>query len=195
MLQLLRISAFCLLLTAAVAPSSGRSRNPARQPAAWNVEIRYRIFAFRSERIRQYREMLAAFELAGFERDPDEDVSPDEPDNPRATRMRGTVPARGVPKLLAQRHVQALLISPRGAKMPAKGSRVRVEMTLSSGFAPGSQRDLHEQTARGLAKAARFVEAVGYDHRGFTRLLGSVPVDNLKGLLDGTPRKARGKRV
>jgi hypothetical protein len=172
---------FCLatlLLTTAVLAAP-----PAPpQPAEWDAQIRYQIFAFRGERIKQYRDLLAAFKAAGFERDPSEAVPDDEADNPRSTQMRGTLPARGVSRILAEKSVRALLLSPKGAKLPAKGSRVRADLTIASGYSPEAQRTLHRQTAEALTKGAGFVEAVGYDHRGFSRLLGSAPVENLERL-------------
>lgn len=184
--HLLRACGLCLLLvlTASAAPPEP----PA--PAAWNVQIRYRIVAFGSERVRQYRDMLAVFKAAGFQRDADEEVPDNEAENPRTTRMRGTVPARGVQALLKERHVRSLLLSPRSAKLPEKGTRVRVDLILPAGYLPAAQRDLARQTAEVLAKGAGFVEAVGYDQRGFTRLLGSVPVENLERLLEGPAQVA-----
>jgi hypothetical protein len=152
-------------------------------PAAWNVQIRYQIFAFRNERLRQYAEMTAALKAAGFERDPDDVIADDEPENPKATRMSGTVPNKGVARLLAQRHIRSLLLYPKGSKLPAKGTRVRVDVLLSSGFSPVTQKLLFTQTAAVLAKGAGFIAGFGYDHRGHTRLVGSVPVENLEKLL------------
>jgi hypothetical protein len=148
-------------------------------PAVWDVQLRYRISAFGSERVKQYREMLAAFKAAGFVRDAADTGDEDEPDAPRVMRMRGTVPASGVARLAGQRYVRALLLSPKGATMPAKGERVRVDLELPSGYLPQAQRDRHRQTAAVLTRLAGFIEGVGYDHRGYTRLLGSVPVENV----------------
>ena len=36
-------------------------------PAAWNIDLRYQIIAFRTERLRQYAEMAAVLKAAGFE--------------------------------------------------------------------------------------------------------------------------------
>src|SRR5262245_51460572 len=69
-------------------------------PETYTALVRYEIFAYRSERVRQYQEMLKALEDAGFKRDPDEVVADDEPDNPKATRMQGTLPSKNVDRLL-----------------------------------------------------------------------------------------------
>src|SRR4051794_16746549 len=153
-------------------------------PDTYNVLIRYQIIAFRNERLRQYAEMTRALGAAGFVRDPDEDVADDEPDNPKATRMRGTVPAKGVARLLLQRHVRTLVLYPADTKLPAKATPVRVDVRLASGYAPDIQRQLARQTTSVLTRDAGFVEAVGYDRLGDTRLVGSVPVENLDKLLE-----------
>jgi hypothetical protein len=157
-------------------------------PDAWNVLIRYQIQAFRTERLRQYADMMRAFKDLGFVRDPDEVVEPDEPDNPKATRMRGTVPAKNLERLLSQRAVRSLLVYPRGTKLPEKEARARVEMRLASGYLPETQQKLARRTAEVLAKDAGFVEAVGYDHRGHTRLVGSVPGEHLHKLVEDVRR-------
>jgi hypothetical protein len=104
------------------------------EPASYHVRIRYQIFAFRTERIRQYREMVGAFKKAGFERDSDEEIDADEAENQNSTRMRGVVPSKGLNRLVQQRHVRSVLAYPKDAKLPEKGSRVRVEMRLVSGY-------------------------------------------------------------
>jgi hypothetical protein len=153
-------------------------------PDVWNVALRYQIFAFSTERLRQYNEMFAALKAAGFERDPDEPVREDEPDDPNATRMRGTLPDKGIPRVLGERHVRSLLLYPKGSTLPEKGNRVRVDILLASGYTPEMQKRLRNQTAAALAKGAGFVAGVGYDRRGDTRLVGSVPVENLPLLLE-----------
>jgi hypothetical protein len=157
-------------------------------PETYNVQLRYQIAAFRTERLRQYHEMLKAFHEAGFVRDPDEVIAEDEPDNPKATRMSGTIAAKNVDQLLRERHVRSLLLYPKGTKLPEKDTRVRVDLRLSSGYLPEVQRQLARQTAEVLTKDAGFVEAVGYDGQGATRLVGSVPASQLEKLLEDVPR-------
>lgn len=158
------------------------------EPDVWNALIRYDIFAYRTERLRQYAEMAKALAAAGFERDPDEEVAPDEPEDPKATRLTGTLPARGVRPLLGQRHIRTLILSPKGAKLPAKGERVRVDVRLSSGYLANVQRQLADQTAAVLTKDAGFVEAIGYPRAGDTRLVGTIPVEHLEKLLEDVRR-------
>src|SRR5262245_9157577 len=105
-------------------------------PDTYNVQLRYQIAAFRTEPLRQYHEMLKAFQDAGFVRDPDEVIADDEPDNPKATQMQGTIPAKKVDQLLKQRHIRSLLLYPKGTKLPEKDARVRVDLRLSKGYLP-----------------------------------------------------------
>jgi hypothetical protein len=145
------------------------------------VQVRYRIAAFRTDRLRQYAEMMRVFRSAGFRRTRAEEAD-EEPDNPERTQMSGTVPAAGVPRLLAERHVESLLLVPHKAKLPAAKAPVRVDLLLASGLLPEQQRLLARQTARVL-QGVGFQEAIGYDNRGHTRLLGRFPAGNLKALL------------
>lgn len=153
-------------------------------PTDWNVLLRYQIFAFRTERLKQYSEMLKGLKDVGFTRDPDEIIPDDEPDNEKYTRMQGTIPAGNVARLQEQKHVRSLLLYPKSTKLPAKGARVRVEMQLSSGYLPEVQRKLARQTAEALTRDAGFVEAVAYDHQKDTRLVGSVPVEQLDKIVE-----------
>src|SRR6185437_823811 len=94
---------------------------------------------------------------------------------------------KGVPRLQQQRHIRAILLYPKGTRLE-KGKRVRVDLVLASGYIPETQKLLAAQTAAVLTKGAGFVEAVGYDRRGDTRLLGSVPVADLGKLLEDVRR-------
>ncbi len=164
-------------------------------PDTYNVLLRYQIAAFRTERLRQYHEMLKAFRDAGFVRDPDEVVGEDEPDNPKATRMQGTIPAKNVEQLLRERHVRSLLLYPKGTKLPEKDARVRVDLRLAAGHLPETQRELARQTADVLTKDAGFVEAVGYDNQHSSRLVGSVPASQLEKLVEDVRRLPAAKEL
>src|SRR5439155_1572166 len=77
-----------------------------------------------------------------------------------------------------------VLLMPKGAELPEKDKRVRVEISFDTNYLPATQRDLARQAAAVLTKSAGFVEAVGYDNRGHSRLVGSVPAESLDKLLD-----------
>src|SRR5262249_45001795 len=149
----------------------------------YDVEISYRINAFRNERLLQYDEMMRFLKKAGFQRDPEEVVPETEPEDVSRTRLRGTIPAGQARKLLNERHIHSILLWPHGVKPPEdKTQLVRVEIELFSGLAPEGQRRLHEQTFEVLA-GLQFRGAVGYDHRGYTRLIGSMPYNRVETLL------------
>jgi hypothetical protein len=163
-------------------------------PDTFDVTIRYRIDAFRTERVAQYFEMMRYLQAHGFRRDPNEEVPEDEAENPAANTLHGSVPARRVPDLLAERHVKTMLLLPQGTALPEdKAELVRVDMRLSSGYPPDAQRELHGQTS-GVLASIQFREAVGYDHHGFTRLLGAIPSDRVPNLLNDLRKLPAGAR-
>lgn len=153
-------------------------------PATYDVAIRYRIDAFQNERVAQFNAMMKELADRGFRRDPNDEPVYDEPANPKADRLRGTVPAANARSLLLEPHVHALLLLPAGAKLPDDANQpVRVTLDLIGGLPPDRQRLLHGQTAEALG-SLKFAEAVGYDDRGNTRLVGSVPSGQVEALLN-----------
>jgi hypothetical protein len=184
---LLALVGFC----AVIAPAAPPAPPP---PETYDVQIRYSIVAFRNERLKQYGEMTAYLKSVGFVRDPDEDVPENEPEDPKATRMRGTIPAAKARLLLSQRHIKSVLLLPKGAKLPEdKNQPVRVHLQLASGFIEGKQRILSEQTLEVLT-ALNFRNGYGYDHQGFTRLVGSIPVGQLDALLSDLRKLPQGEK-
>jgi hypothetical protein len=168
-----------LTFTAASAHAQPAAPPP---PPTYDVQIRYDIVARRNERVAQYLEMMRDLKRAGFVRDPDEFFEENEPENPRANRMRGTVPPDGVPQLLKQRHVRTIRLAPAGSKLPGADELVRVQIDLTAGLPADRQRALN-QDARLVLTALGFREATGYDTRQNTRLVGLVPAKNLDALL------------
>lgn len=150
-------------------------------PAEYDVRIRYQIEAFRNERLEQFRPMMKYLESVGFKK-LDEGIE-DEAENPRVTRMKGTVPAAGARKLVAPRQVRTVLLIPKGTTLPAEAEPVRVQIELTSSLPPDRQRILAAQVREVLATMG-FREAVGYDNRGQTRLVGMIPVKALEGLVE-----------
>ena len=83
---------------------------------------------------------------------------------------------------------------PHGAKPPEdKTQLVRVELELMNGLNPEDQRRLSEQTFEVLA-GLQFRGAVGYDPRGYTRLVGSLPYNRLETLLTDPRLQPAGAR-
>lgn len=149
-------------------------------PASYDAEIRFRIRAARNERVRQYLLMTQILDSAGFKRIPGED---DEALNPDAERLRGTLSATGLATVLKEPHVRTVLLIPTGYQIPnGADARVTVQIQLVSGLTAQRQQLLHRQARDQLAKLG-FVEKVGYDHRGSTRLFGTLPADQLPTLL------------
>ena len=179
------------MLLCAVTALSGPGDAPAAPPPpdAYDVQIRYHINAYRNEHIAQYFEMLRYFKDAGFVRDPDDVPQEDEPEDSRYDRMIGTIPADKARLLLGERHVEVVQLLPKGVKPPADANApVRVDVQLASGFPPDRQRLLPGQVKAAIADL-KFQEAVGYDRRGFTRLLGTVPAGQLDALLSDVRKR------
>ncbi|HEY7311262.1 MAG TPA: hypothetical protein VH643_18010 [Gemmataceae bacterium] len=178
----------CHLVRAAAPPA------PA-PPKTYDVQISYRINAFRNQRLMQYYEMMRFLKKAGFQRDPEEEVPETEPEDATRTRMRGTIPARQARELLNERHIRSILLWPHGVKPPEdKSQAVRIEIELASSFSTEGQRLLSEQTFEVLA-GIQFRGAVGYDHRGYTRLIGSLPYNRVETLLTDLRQQPAGEKM
>jgi hypothetical protein len=162
-------------------------------PATYDVTVRYRIVAFQNERVAQFNAMMKELAARGFQRDPNEEPAIDEAADARATRLHGTVSATQVRSLLLERHVRALLLVPAGEKLPEDANQpVRVNIELAAGLPPERQRLLHAQTVEALGPL-KFSEAVAYDHRGFTRIVGSVPAGQVNALLNDLREQPPGR--
>jgi hypothetical protein len=163
--------------------SSCHPADAAALPESFDVQIAYRIGGSRNQHVMQYYEMQRYFKKIGFVRDPAEEVPATEPEDPQRTQMRGAIPSRTANDLLYERHVRSIQLMPQGSKLSEdKAKRVRVEIELHSGLNAEQQYQLSRQTFEVLAGLS-FFEAVGYDHRGYTRLVGSLPSGQLAVLL------------
>ncbi len=162
-------------------------------PETYDVQISYRINAFRNERLMQYAEMMRYLQKLGFQRDP-QDVSETEAEEAAHTRLKGSIPGRNAHNLLNDRHIRSIQLIPHGAKFPEdKAARVRVEIELYNGLTPEEQYRLSRQTFEVLAGLS-FFEAVGYDTRGYTRLVGSIPFNNVETLLTDLRQQPAGQK-
>jgi hypothetical protein len=148
-------------------------------PAEYDVELRYRIRAPRNQHIEQYSEMTKSLDAAGLKRDAaDDDAATDA----NAERIHGKLPASAVEAVLAEPHVRSMVLTPAGFQLPEADGRVTVRITLPSGLARDRQQLLHSQANALLAKLG-FVPRIGYDHRGFTSLFGTLPVESLPNMV------------
>lgn len=151
-------------------------------PKEYDVQLRYHIFAARNQRIAQFFALTKKLESYGFKKEPAEDEHY-EPQDPYETRMSGTIASANVRKLLQDSRVKALLLTPAGYELPKEaGKPVKVQLELANGLTLPRQRYLADQVRVKLAELG-FREAIGYDHRGHTRLVGTVPVQELETLL------------
>jgi hypothetical protein len=167
----------------------------AAPPETYDVQITYRINAFRNERLAQYNEMMRYLNTLGFRRNPQEEVADTEPVDVAHTRIRGTIPSRRSLDLLNERHILSIQLLPHGAALPEdKAKRVRVELVLADGMTLGDQYRLSQQTLEVLA-GLQFFESVGYDHRGYTRMVGSMPFNRVDALLTDLRQQPAGKKL
>ncbi len=174
---------FLCALTAALIPAVRAAVPAPPPPAVYDVRIRYRIDAFRNERVVQYTEMMRYLAAHGFRRDPNVEVPENEAEDRKADLLTGTVPGKRALELAAERHVKAILLVPQGAKLPEDPKAlVRVHLTLDAGLPPNRQHLLHDQVREVLASIG-FREGAGYDHRGYTRLVGMIPAAGVNTLL------------
>ncbi len=174
-------------------------------PEKYDVTVRYAIDAVPAQRVARFRAMLDYFKKQGLTRD-EERLPEDEEENRAYVNLIGTIPSDKARTLLAQRDVRALRLIPAGAPPLAPEVPVRVQLDLDAGprIVPGRylydtaavrqlemdggadlqrQQVFADQVLRVLANL-NFVEAVGYDNRAHTRLLGTIPAGRLDALLD-----------
>ncbi|HEY1379587.1 MAG TPA: hypothetical protein VGF55_22475, partial [Gemmataceae bacterium] len=150
-------------------------------PPTYDVQVRYRIRVGRNERIVQFGEMVRYLESIGFKRVESED--PNEPADPNAERLFGTLPSNRVADLLREPHLRTVLLTPAGYKLPENPEqRVLVQLKLAGGLSTARERDLYFQVLDKLVRLG-FIEKVGYDHEGFTRVLGTIPASDVELLI------------
>src|SRR5262245_52891354 len=102
------MSRSCLLLLALLVLPA-----PAQPPPLekYDIEIRYRIDAFRNERAAQFKEMMSKLNQLGFERDPTDGRKGDEnleEQNSLVSRLSGTIPGTTARRVARLRHVLSI---------------------------------------------------------------------------------------
>ena len=102
-----------VLLTLASPPVLAQAPTPP-PPKEYDVQLRYRIRAGRTERLIQYFAFIKFLEKVGFQKNPGPD---DEPDNPLLNRMTGRIASDKVRDLLQNSHVKSLLLFPAGYQL------------------------------------------------------------------------------
>jgi hypothetical protein len=149
-------------------------------PATYQAQVRYQIGGPRVARLEKFFDMTHFLESQGFKK---MDGTDELAEDPNATRLQGSVPFATARKLLAEPSVRSILLAPAGYQIPDGDQPVKIQIDLATGREPARQRLLADQTKVFLAGLG-FQEAVGYDNRGHTRLLGTVPASSLTRILD-----------
>lgn len=174
-----RLVLAALLLPLAAPRGDAQIKEPPRAEKV-DVQIRYRIRADRDERVRQYRDLekhLAKLEFVDADRDK-EDRDLDVLD-PAHERFNGTMPGAKVLAVLDDPRVLNVLFAPSGFQYPdAPDKPVAVRLGLRTGLQGNVQQQLHTQLVAHLRKLG-FVEALGYDTRGYTIVRGAIPYKSL----------------
>lgn len=176
-----------LMLLATAAPAFAQPLQPP-PPAEYQVTLRYHLYAAPVDRIPMFRHLVAYLESVGFHKNPG---PRGEAEISTYTRMTGTLRVHSwaqrddiVARILADPHVQEMQLIPAGFPMPPNpAGRVQVGLTLASGYSLQRQRLLFDQVRDKLEQIG-FIEAVGYDNFGHSRLVGSIAVSELPTLLD-----------
>lgn len=149
-------------------------------PAEFDVQIRYRLRAPLPQWFDLFDQMLASLKAAGFQRTP---RPADEPEDPDSDRLTGTIASANAHKLLLHPYVQTIFLTPRGYKPPTDADkRIKVNLELTTGLPPDRQHLLSEQILRQLEQVG-FRESVGYDHKGYSRIFGTIDAYHLGNLL------------
>jgi hypothetical protein len=164
----------------AVGPALAEAPQPA-PPKEYDVQLRYRIRAARNERIVQYFTFIKFLEEVGFRRDPGPENEPELID---FNRMTGKIAAANVRRLFDDRRVKSLVLFPAGYQLPEDGSTpVKVQIEIVGGRPVDTQRLLYEQVKEKLGKLG-YKEQLLYDHRGYTRLVGTIPAEEVNTLFN-----------
>lgn len=149
-------------------------------PKEYRVWLRYQLRTTPPERPGHFFNLVDALEDLGFNKAPGPEG---EEGDPRADRLTGTVAATNARNLLRDRRVQALVLAPVGYKRPEDPETpVKVQLELLPGLSLRQQHALVGQVRPWLV-ALGFRDAIGYDDRAYTRLVGTVPSGKLDLLL------------
>ncbi len=149
-------------------------------PARYRVLLEYRLAPISKVRIEQFFELLRDLKAVGFQKDPGPE---NEVEDTSFTRMTGTIAPANARRLLSVHRVRRVLLYPEDFKTPADpNTPVKVSLEMPTGLLPPQQQVLANQVRPFLDREG-FREAVGYDHRGQTRIVGTIPAGRLENLL------------
>lgn len=177
------LSSTCLLVAAAAAYGSNPSAEAISPPPPkeYRVILRYQLRGPRVERLRQFAAMKSYLQSLGFQKDASEE---NEAEDPRITRITGTIGSANARKMLGDEHVRSILLAPSDFSPPAEAQQpVKVQLELMGGRELDRQRLLADQLKEVL-KNGGFQEAIAYDNRGHTRIVGTIRAGLVPRLLD-----------
>ncbi|HEV3119626.1 MAG TPA: hypothetical protein VGY58_21390, partial [Gemmataceae bacterium] len=171
---------FGLALLLSAIPSLAQVGSPP-PPAEYRGVVRYHIRSGGQTHVARFREMVKFLQEQGFTKDPGTENEEADPDQ---TRITGTIRADRARELLGERHVQSIVLLPAGFDLAAQGDKpVKVQLELAGRLPLQRQRLLSEQVVD-LLRPLGFQEAVGYDNRGHTRIVGAIPASAVEALLE-----------
>jgi hypothetical protein len=168
------------------------------RPDKYLAIIRYHIPSPRDQHVAYYREMMVHLKSLGIDISPTlrelekelnvkieikELPASDEEDRGKNI-LKAYLPGDKALKALLNPSVATMLLVPENFALPEDGSKfVKVRLELASGFT-GERAFLLANQVRAVLKQFEFIEAAGYDQRGyggrpFARLVGWVPVEYL----------------
>jgi hypothetical protein len=161
-----------LLAAGLSAPSFAQVVYP-KPPDEYAATVRYRIRAAGEQRVGPFQAMAKHLKAIGFKHADEERFKLDLLD-PGAELVSGTLPSATAGKLLDDPSLKTALLWPAAEKPfddPKKLLQLRLD--LATGFPAEEQQHLHEQTVAQLEKMG-FAHATAYDHKGYTRVRGSL---------------------
>ena len=175
------LAAIVVLTSVGLAPA--QVKEPPRAEKL-DVQIRYRIRADREERVRQFLALEKFLSGLGFvdarKNDPDREL---DIVDPTAECFTGTIPSKNVLRLLDDPRVMNILFAPSGYNYPDSSDKpIPIRIVIRSGLLPAQQQLLRSQTIDQLERLG-FVDALGYDTRGYTQIKGTIPYKNLPRLV------------
>src|SRR5262245_45757329 len=159
MLSRAAIIALCTLFTGSQIPRSDAAAPMPARPKAYDVQLRYRIYAARNERLKQFDELVAFLNSVGFKKHPRPAT---EAEDPGETIMSGTIASGQARKLLGDSRIKTILLTPAGYKPPEEGP-MKVQIEIAAGHPAERQLALYEQSRIKL-EALGFRDNVGYDN-------------------------------
>jgi hypothetical protein len=149
-------------------------------PKEYQVKLRYSIDSPRGQHVLQYDALIKDLKAVGFKYEPGPRTDREDPGK---NYLTGTIPSANARKILRNANVASVLLMPPKYVLPAKGTDpVKVRLTLVGGLGRDRQRVLADQVVT-LLEDMGFQEAIAYDHRGFTRLVGTIPARYVETLL------------